>query len=588
MKSRLTFYVRLLSKVIHDSSLPESLCSSNRDINYVESRVSNEGLGFLTVTLPSFGRHIVSCIESGTYTRFPAFKAGKRGLLPLFLQGWTRRIFTSEGILIPEFDPHILQEVLQVCMLFYKLEVPYAKRTEQKVLDSFRHVENELQHPSEEVCVDSSILGLARNLLSGVFTGFDFGDIEPAHGPGFVATGERGNGKYSFSRKYQRLHSKFPYYRYFSPSLSRVAFESGWYKRLLPQVNPIAKVALVPKDSRGPRLISMEPLELQWIQQGILRKLVPYIERHRIFRGQINFTDQSKNQQAALRASLSRDVATVDLKDASDRVSLSLVRSLFGSEVCEFLEACRSVATKLPSGEVLPLKKFAPMGSALCFPILSMSIWALVVATLRLNNLDTSKVLVYGDDLVVPTDSLPLVVNVLHSAGLLVNIDKTFHRSHFRESCGMDAYKGVQVTPLRVKKEFTGNRRDFRAYVHYIELSEAFFDKGLWSTVAFLRDEVRKVYGLIPWTHNRQYPGFYCPDIRVCSDRNYRFKRRYNRNLHRHEILVRTVRPRNSDSSICETGRMLKGLLGLYEFASENHRVALRGESVLRYSWCST
>jgi hypothetical protein len=44
------------------------------------------------------------------------------------------------------------------------------------------------------------------------------------------------------------------------------------------------------------------------------------------------------------------------------------------------------------------------------------------------------------------------VTDALSSVGLVVNHDKSFVHGHFRESCGMDAFRGVQVTPIRFRK----------------------------------------------------------------------------------------------------------------------------------------
>lgn len=587
MKSQLEFYVKLLSKVLVDSSPYCKELHVQRDISYLRKRVENEGLSFMTKVMPSFGKHILLSIERGAYTPFPGLKTGKRGLLPLFLEGWTRHIFLNSGAVVPDMDPYYLSEILQICMLFYKLELENQNGSEQTI-SRFIQNENELQDSSEEVPLDRSILALARELIARLLVGFNPYDIKPKHGPGSVATGEKGNGKYFFRRKYQRLHQKFPYYRYFSPSLSRVAFESGWYGRLVPMVNPIAKVVLVPKDSRGPRLISMEPLEIQWIQGGIERALTKHIERSSFNAGRIRFTDQSPNQIAAITSSVTKEYATVDLSDASDRVSLALFRSLFPSDIVDAFEACRSVATQLPDGRIIALKKFAPMGSSLCFPVLSMTVWSLSCAALRSIGLDDSGVKVFGDDLVIPTTGLRVVERVLSAAGLVVNKDKTYCNSHFRESCGMDAYNGIQVTPIRVKSPVQLGHLDASTLKSYIDLSESFFNKGYWRTCSFIRSFLSDVYGKIPWTSDHSFVGYYCPSESVCSERNSSFKTRVNSDLQKVETLLPVVAPVKETSKLPPQGRLLKGLLGLYSHSGEDFRVARRRGSVIRYRWCGS
>lgn len=590
MKSQSRFYLDLLSKVFLDSNPYKKVSFLERDLSYVKSRFENEGISFFTKVLPNLGKAIIRGIETSNFVPPTGFRRAKGSLLPAFMHGWTSRLFSVKGELLTVTDPYDLQEILQICMLFYKLELPYAKAQEALVIDTFVKTEDELPTTSEEVHVSCSVLGLARTLISGVFRGFDPSDIEPGHGPGCVATGEKGNGKYSFRRKYQRLHQEFPYYRYFSPSLSRNAFESGWYGKLLPELNAHAKVVLVPKDSRGPRLISMEPLEVQWIQQGLLRKLMPHIESHPLTRGKINFTSQVPNQHAALESSKTLLTATLDLKEASDRVSLVLVRSLFPEDIVRKFEACRSTATVLPNGDLLPLNKFAPMGSALCFPVMALTIWALCEAALRLKSLPTDSILVYGDDLVVPTDQVEFLVDVLHSAGLKVNTDKSYWKSHYRESCGIDAYNGVVVTPLRLRRPVTRTRHDPSYLLHLVQLSEALFNKGYWKSCQFLRDTVRKIYGNIPWRHGDSHLGYYCPSQKVADSRNdsMSFKTRINSDLQRKEILCYSVHSKKKQDYLVDpSSRLLKGLLGLYRMSSEDHHVVQPKACILRKRWCA-
>jgi len=60
------------------------------------------------------------------------------------------------------------------------------------------------------------------------------------------------------------------------------------------------------------------------------------------------------------------------------------------------------------------------------------------------------EVRVFGDDIIVPIDAWPLVCDMLTTLGLKVNADKTFGTGKFRESCGTDAYDGVNVTKVSV------------------------------------------------------------------------------------------------------------------------------------------
>lgn len=219
---------------------------------------------------------------------------------------------------------------------------------------------------------------------------------------------------------------------------------------------PTSRLLTVPKDSRGPRIICCEPVELMYIQQGVARDLMYYIEHHDYTKGHVNFVDQTINNRLVLEASASLEWATIDLSDASDRVGVALVQYLFPEWVSRKWLALRSTATELPDGTVVPLRKFAAMGSALCFPVESLVFWALAVGCIWECTSDLSFALdcvyVYGDDIIVKDEYALRVMNTLESAGLKVNRDKSFIGSvPFRESCGVDGLLGHDVTPLRIR-----------------------------------------------------------------------------------------------------------------------------------------
>jgi len=61
-------------------------------------------------------------------------------------------------------------------------------------------------------------------------------------------------------------------------------------------------------------------------------------------------------------------------------------------------------------------------------------------------------VYVYGDDLIIPTDYAQDVISALTYCGFSINKEKSFTEGHFRESCGGDYFKGVDVRPYFMKK----------------------------------------------------------------------------------------------------------------------------------------
>jgi len=321
----------------------------------------------------------------------------------------------------------------------------------------------------------------AKRLVRKVLSEEDPRDIHPKHGSGVSACHTPVRWRYGTPRYIRAIDRIWSYSDYFYSGAAHLCDvmpgrkeETGkpathvWLDDLV-EYTPCAEVLLVPKDARGPRLISCEPRETMWIQQGLMRKLTTCMEAHPLTSGLVNFTDQGINRYQAYRGSITRELATLDLKDASDRVSLALVKRIFPSNWYDAITACRSSMTKLPTGDILPLSKHAPMGSALCFPVMALTIWSLLTATANLAQTERSvrvsgrlkkaskrfnweePVYVYGDDIIVSQSFAAVASLVLESVGLKVNTNKSFVHSSFRESCGGEYFNGWDVTPVRLR-----------------------------------------------------------------------------------------------------------------------------------------
>jgi hypothetical protein len=332
------------------------------------------------------------------------------------------------------------------------------------------------------------ILRKARILLARVFRGFDPKNIVPSHGPGAVSTKEELWGKWRWTHVPHRITTVYPLDEYFFVNSDHVV-DRLQYMFTIGDDESAARVCLVPKDSRGPRLISCEPLANQWVQQGLGRAIVERVESCPLTRHEVHFTDQIPNQKAALLGSMEGKYATLDLSEASDRVCLELVKLLFPEPLLEALLAVRTQETQLPDGRSLKYQKYAPMGSALCFPVLACTVWSLLHAGLTdamgidpINGSNAKKwnetCLVYGDDVVVPTAQAADAIAILESFGFVVNRDKSCTQGGlFRESCGMDAFKGEPVTPVRFRTVWTSHPHP-EPFESYCKYASAFYDRG--------------------------------------------------------------------------------------------------------------
>lgn len=330
-----------------------------------------------------------------------------------------------------------------------------------------------------------------------ISSAFDPYDIWPRHGPGAVSTKEQLWEKYQWTRISSRISQHYPIDKYFFVNLDHVCDRQQELSALSSE-DAFARVCLVPKDSRGPRLISCEPVDFQWVQQGLGRAIVDHVERSRITRYNVHFTNQQPNQCGALLGSITGKYATLDLKEASDRISCSLVRLLFPKHISDVLMSCRTTGTELPNGKILPLQKFAPMGSALCFPVLALTIWAILTAGAP--DADTREsILVYGDDVIVPTAYAECAMRNLELFGLVINRNKSYVKGFFRESCGVDAYLGTNVTPVRLRTVWTHHPSP-ESYASWVAYANSMFIRRYYGTYDYIVRALTQLYGAVPET----------------------------------------------------------------------------------------
>lgn len=579
-----------------DSSTCDAPSEIERDVEEIRRRARSEGLSFFTKALPQFGKAIDMALlgNMDSFGRIP-FRKGNDVNYPELFRGLTSRVFDAQGVERSDACQQSVRLLRQLTYSFYKLDVPYADETKDEILRSFVQVDAAL--PSsfagfarpygssiadyEQRCADlpsgismhlDSQLGAtiqaARYIIGSVLGSCDPRDIRPRHGPGAVATGEDAIEKSNFTLMYDRLERVYPFTEYMRYNLTHVldTYDNPpEYKE-----HGTAKVVLVPKDSRGPRLISCEPLASQWIQQGQMKAIVTAIENHRLTSGQVNFSDQTINGSLALESSLTGGNATLDMKDASDRVSWALIELLFPIHWIEALWASRSPETELPNGKIVRLKKFAPMGSAVCFPVEALVFFALSVGavyskrrrvrhggqSLELSALVTDRqdrreiekisktIYVYGDDLICPTEDSGSVIATLECFALRFNTQKCCTTGSFRESCGVDAYKGVNVTPVRFRTRPGTSLLSPDALVSWVEYSNSLYEKGYVECAHYIQDWICTYV----WV-----PTLMFKDIKkrlggICFIRHYpgsltSAKLRYNKKLQRTEVRLLVVRP---------------------------------------------
>lgn len=511
------------------------------DVHTFSRRMESEGPEFYARGLHTLRAACLTGIETGTIGDVGRFGLKQNSRLPRFMHGVISSIFDKDGDLLPSVDVDAVACVNQLTAVFTKLKGGHTPQSEKTVIESFVKTEEELSQFEIDGDVRVPVFGEyngkhtemyaatvpletvllnASKLVKRVLSGSDPREISPSHGSGVSACGTPLRARYTTPQYIDKINRIWDMSAYYFASPTAFCDKMDEYMQRT-NVDPCAKVLLVPKDARGPRLISCEPKETMWIQQGLMDLLYRTIEGHPLTRGCVNFTHQWINQLAARDGSFaamqshhtiqltalaqelsglseltpsadrsnaisevqalieqlcnrharSKDqavsdtlfpnyplqdnsehsvaVATLDLKDASDRLSLDLVKRLYPRNWVAALEACRSESTRLPDGRLVAMCKHAPMGSAVCFPVMALTIWSLLTAIAP--RCSHEHILVYGDDIVVPTYLVPSAMLVLESVGLLVNRSKSFTRGLFRESCGEEYYAGCRITPVRLR-----------------------------------------------------------------------------------------------------------------------------------------
>lgn len=531
MKSQVKTLLRLVEKVLLDLSHQCGVRElTDRDVITLRARVEHEGLSFLTIALPEFCSDFEKSLEHGSVDTlyFRNFKKYKR--IPAFLRGIVRQVFdVNTGNLLEKPSIPCIKAVRQICLVMKKVRIPCSEEREMRAIQGYIKIEEDLAQPRAQF--DDDFVAEVSSVLWGEFfrrNEFRLDKILPKHGPGATADRIRGNSKYKFKHWHERLEPFFPLVE--SCFVSYEAISSSEFKgiRVLSEgEEPPVKVIFVPKTLKSPRVIAMEPVCMQYCQQAISSWLMSCLQSDPLTAGQINFSDQKVNQKLAIASSLDRFYSTIDLSEASDRVSNDLVMLMFSPyhDFHDAVQACRSKKAVLPNGDVLTLRKFASMGSALCFPIESMVFYTLCVAarlhsrglpvTLRNVRLACRRVFIYGDDIVVPVSDTPVTVEYLQQFHCKVNPRKCFSKGNFRESCGCDAYLGVTVNPVYVREVSPNSKHDVSEIISWVATARLFEKQEMTETALMMFKHVISLIGKLP-INSDMSPGLGVPDYGSC------------------------------------------------------------------------
>jgi len=502
-------YAAILSSIAESDPTLRRDCF--RDSSRLLSLIEQRGLPFLMVDLPAMGKHLDKCLSIGLLTSagVAGFRPySRRSTIPRLFKGMWLRVFDDVGVLRVDADATCIRNLRQLLYAAKKVKVACDDSKTWEHVNEFFQIDREIRSPSlnwdeDEFRIDD-IHGLhigdhdllspaplfdrldydgqqggpspqldrgfadavqcTADIVSATLGCFSASEWRTKHGPGAVADQRHTQFKYDFPTWPAKLENVFPMSEFgFANYDSWVEFLSrDGAQDLFRSHEPPSKLIAVPKTLKGPRLIAAEPVSHQWCQQSILDFLTSSLRRTPIA-SSIHFRDQTYNQRLALRASHTQSHATIDLSSASDRLSCWLVERIFRRlpSLVEALHASRTrwvvntIDRKSPKHHLL--RKFACMGSACTFPVQSYVFCILAVSsvlysrgirpTISSVRAASREVLVFGDDIIIPIDCWEQLQGLLSDLGLKVNQAKTFGTGMFRESCGLDAWDGHDVTP---------------------------------------------------------------------------------------------------------------------------------------------
>lgn len=525
---------------------PELSSCMLEDLQELTERVNARGLGVLLMTLPEIGKSYDKALSSGYFSAEWPPELKRTGSPAIF-----ERLITASlrlGEMDDELHPELVFFTRCILYLYKKYEIDCPTEHTIASVREFIEVDRSLREPTHKWenptgFTHASVRRLTfyqEDLLDGQPTILKKGirlldivasiatpkneyipwDIHPRHGPGAVSDLSKWGDKYvnllTWPGKLAEIHDE-TYYRSHAADLSG---PFGWNSSVL-QLEPDwievieeadsfsgyevdSRLCAVPKTYKGPRLITIEGTANQYIQQGMLgwlrRNFSPAC------RNSISFKDQSLSGSFALLASVDGRYATVDLSAASDRLSLWTVeRAIKNPSLLGGLASCRASRVSIPGpllgeplGEDLWLKKYAGMGNATTFPVQSYVYWLCCVsAFLATEGLKATPVTireasreirVFGDDLIVPATSVPVLGLILGYLQLKVNVHKTHYQGRFRESCGVDAICGVDVTPFYLKS--CRPTKKAASLVAWVDARNNAYSKGLWILAKWFEDQL--------------------------------------------------------------------------------------------------
>jgi len=252
----------------------------------------------------------------------------------------------------------------------------------------------------------------------------------------------------------------------------------------------VPKGVTVPKDNGRDRFIGVPTILGNVYSRGLGMMLESCLCRLGL-----NITDQQvRNRHFAELGSLDSTVgdpdrpATIDLKSASDSVGWLLTQYLLDDlpNIKSAMALSRDEAISIDKVKI-PLNMTSTMGCGFTFPWQTLVFYSIISALAKMDGRGFTSLAVFGDDIIVPEALFDITCRVLSHMNFVVNDKKSFGTGPFKESCGTDWYRGVDIRPVFVETLNTEN--DCYSLFNRLLMWSSLHDVPLSNTLLRLRRE---------------------------------------------------------------------------------------------------
>lgn len=216
----------------------------------------------------------------------------------------------------------------------------------------------------------------------------------------------------------------FNHFRHYSDFAYRIFC---WKLERITTFTQGSRFASVPKNNLVRRPINVEPfgntLTQSWLGEFFREQLLVL---HKEDLETLQFKQRFKISNLSL--------ATLDLKNASDSISMDLVRFLLPKRIVNLVEKARSPMIYGPDRSFHLVNKVSSMGNGFTFELMTL------ILTSIGRVLDPTCT-VFGDDIIIDSTKASRLIELLTEVGFVVNLQKSFTSGPFRESCGANYHE---------------------------------------------------------------------------------------------------------------------------------------------------